>query len=92
MDSGQFRALVVKFKLLEHMRLSKVDFWDRFGLSGRSIYTNKNDLLKYVEFDRCGAVVRSAFGKNWWLRGNCTKLIRRWGCRSTQYDLDEKRR
>ncbi|WPN72478.1 putative phage abortive infection protein [Pseudomonas germanica] len=63
-DSGQFRALVVKFKLLEHMRLSKVDFWDRFGLSGRSIYTNKNDLLKYVEFDRCGAVVRSAFGKN----------------------------
>lgn len=63
-DSGQFRTLVIKFKLLEHLRLGKVDFMENYSLSTRTIYTVKEDLLKYIEFDGDGSVCRSAFGKN----------------------------
>jgi len=63
-DSGQFRSLLIKFKILEHLRLGKEDFWERFTLSGRSVYTFKCDLVKYVEFNEDGSVQGSAFGNN----------------------------
>ncbi|MEL4482504.1 putative phage abortive infection protein [Shewanella algae] len=63
-DSGQFRNLLIEFKMLEHLKLGKEDFWDRFTLSSRVIYTRKEDLLNYIEFNDDGTVKRSAFGTN----------------------------
>lgn len=63
-DNGQFRTLLIKFKMLEHLRLGKEDFWDNFSISGRSVYTNKSDLLKYVVFNADGNILQSAFGNN----------------------------
>ncbi|WP_298722794.1 putative phage abortive infection protein [uncultured Oceanisphaera sp.] len=63
-DSGQFRNLLIEFKMLEHLKLGKEDFWKRFTLSSQVIYTVKEDLLKYIEFNDDGTVKRSAFGSN----------------------------
>ena len=63
-DSGQFRNLLIEFKMLEHLKLRKEDFWERFTLSGRAVYTVKEDLLNYVEFNDDSSVKRSAFGSN----------------------------
>ncbi|WP_338416750.1 putative phage abortive infection protein [uncultured Sphaerotilus sp.] len=63
-DTGQFKCLLIEFKMLEHLNLGKENFWEHFTLSGRVIYTTKEDLLKYIEFNDDGTVKRSAFGSN----------------------------
>lgn len=62
-DSGEFKSLVIKYKMLEHLRISKEDFMKDFCIAGRSFYTSKEKLLKYVKFES-DKVVESAYGSN----------------------------
>lgn len=63
-DEGQFRALLIEFKMLEHLQLTSAAEEDYFFLSSRGGYMKKCDLLKYIEFDAQGKAKRSAFGSN----------------------------
>lgn len=63
-DDGKFKELLIKFKMLEHINLRKVDPFDYYAVCAHSAYTTKEDLLKYIDFDESGRVRRSAFGTN----------------------------
>jgi len=63
-DSGQFRALLIKYRMLEHLRLEKQEYGPCYIVSSCTVYAEKEDLLKYIQFDQEGSVVCSAFGSN----------------------------
>lgn len=49
-DSGQFRELLIKYRMLEHIKLGKEDFWDNYTISSCIVYTVKENLMQYIEF------------------------------------------
>lgn len=63
-DSGQFKELLIKFKMLEHISLSKRSELDYFCTSSSGGYTTKEHLLEYVIFDQDNNMTKSAFGTN----------------------------
>lgn len=63
-DSGQFKTLLIKFKMLEHLQLRKEPMCDYFTTSSRGGYIVKDHLLEYVNFDDKGEMKYSAFGTN----------------------------
>ncbi|HHF2921133.1 hypothetical protein D8S93_24550 [Vibrio sp. VGrn 2] len=63
-DSGQFRRLLIKFKILEHLKISKESWQEHFMISSQVMYTCKEDLLKYIVFGEDQKVELSAFGDN----------------------------
>lgn len=65
-DAGQFRILLIKFKMLEHMQLRKEPLLDYFTTSSSGGYTIKRQLMKYVclEEHEDLNVESSAFGTN----------------------------
>lgn len=62
-DDGEFKNLVIKFKMLERLNLGKEDFMTHFSISGQAVYTDKESLLSYIESDE-GTITQSAFGSN----------------------------
>lgn len=62
-DKGQFKKLVIKYKMLEHLNLGKEDFMEHFSISGQAVYTDKNRLLSYIQTKE-GVEMQSAFGAN----------------------------
>lgn len=63
-DSGQFRTLLINYRMLEHIQLGKEDFRGNYTISSCVVYTVKENLMQYIEFSDDGSVIRSAFGTN----------------------------
>lgn len=63
-DQGHFLDYVKRYSFLEHLRLEKTEYISNYCVSSVTVYTSKEHLLKYIDFDDFGNVKHSAFGEN----------------------------
>lgn len=63
-DDGQFKDLLIKFKMLEHIHLGYAYVEDLYHVSSRAGIASVEELKQYAEFTVDGQLISSAFGKN----------------------------
>jgi hypothetical protein len=63
-DNGEYKKLIIKFELLEHLDIEYRAVHNRFRLNNPDMYFSVNNIKDLIHFDNNNKILKSAFGKN----------------------------